>query len=512
MKTKVYKLAFALIIALGFITFGCADLVVENLNEPDSAKALANPDDLASLAGGAYRTVSNAMQEYDGPGLAMIGMADAGTCSWGNAAMKDLTSEPRKGFVNSLTYAYFPIIRVFWEDSYSAISAVNDVLRAINEQGIELGEDGEDTEMVKAWCYFVSGVAHGYLGLTYDKGNVIKWDTDLETLELTPWQTMIDASLELLDESIAISKANSFTTPVKWMGGDSYTNTELAALASSYAARILAYSSRNKAHNEAVDWSKVLTYANGGIQKNLAPEMGDNYEFYDYLLTYQRYSGWGRIDHRVINLMSPTYPSRWPNDGVTWTTSDGKDPGPATSADARLLSDFGYLADNNFAPDRGYYHFSHYRHKRYDNIFTQAWYSIGVKATMLVWENEMLKAEAMVRTGNVAGAVSILNDPNGARKVRGQLPDVTSTSASDVLGYVFYEKVVECFDTGMGVEFFDMRRRDMLQSGTILHFPVPATELEIAQIPVYTIGGTPDGENVSQGSWTGLDGLTSPLN
>ena len=67
-------------------------------------------------------------------------------------------------------------------------------------------------------------------------------------------------------------------------------------------------------------------------------------------------------------------------------------------------------------------------------------------------------------------------------------------------------------DSGMGIGYFDMRRRDRLQSGTIMHFPVPATELEIIQVPVYTIGGTPDGENVSMGSWTGYDGLTSPPN
>jgi len=71
---------------------------------------------------------------------------------------------------------------------------------------------------------------------------------------------------------------------------------------------------------------------------------------------------------------------------------------------------------------------------------------------------------------------------------------------------------VECILTGMGVGYFDMRRRDMLQRGTILHFPVPATELEAVNVPVYTIGGDPDGENVSMGSWTGLDGLTSPEN
>ena len=136
MKTKVYKLAFALIIALGFLTYSCADLVVENLNEPDSSKALANPEDLASLAGGAFRTLHNAVQEYAGPALSMSTMADQGSCSWGNAAMRDMGNEPRKGWINSLTYAYFPVIRNLWEDSYGSISAVNDVLKAIEDQGI----------------------------------------------------------------------------------------------------------------------------------------------------------------------------------------------------------------------------------------------------------------------------------------------------------------------------------------------------------------------------------------
>lgn len=513
MKTKVYKLAFALIIALGFLTYSCADLEVENMNEPDSARALANPDDLSSLAGGAFRTFHNAMQAYDGPALSMGTMADQNTCSWGNAAMKDLSSEPRVGFINSLTYSYFPVVRNFWEDSYGAISAVNDVLKAIEEKGIEIGTDGSETEMVKAWCYFVSGVAHGYLGLTYDQANIIEWNTDLETLEMSPYQTVIESSLALLDQAISIAGSASFSLPDKWLGGDSYSNAELAQLANSYAARILAYSSRNKAHNESIDWSKVLNYANNGIKKSLKPVLGSNYGYYDDFWLYQVYPGWGRIDHRIINLMDPDYPSRFAQDGVTWTTADGTDPGEAESADARLLSDMEFLPDNNFRPDRGFYHFSHYRYSRWDEEALEPNdYGSYPKPTFHVWENELLKAEAMARTGNVSGAVTILNDPSGARKMRGQLPDVTSTSATDVLWTVFYEKDVELIDSGMGIAFFDMRRRDMLQRGTILHYPVPMTELEIIQAEIYTIGGAPDGENVSNGSWTGLDGVTSPLN
>ena len=505
MKRRLFKITSIVFIALGLLTYSCADLKVENLVEPDSSKALANPSDLMNLAGGAFRTFHNAMQEYDGPALAMTGMADQGTCSHGNAAMNDLSSEPRAGYVNNLTYPYFPVVEHPWGETYAAISAVNDVLRAIEEKDVEIGDDGEDTKMTQAWSYFVTGAAHGYLGLIFDQANIIKWDTDLETLTLSPWQDLIVASLELLDQAIAICAANSFDVPENWMAGDAYSSTELGALANSYAARILAYSSRNKVENEAIDWSKVLGYAQNGIEKPLNPLLGGNYDWYDYYMVYQIYPGWGRIDHRIINIMDNDYPSRWPNDNVSWTTADGLDPLEATSDDARLLSDYGYMADQAFRPERGFYHFTHYRLKRYDHVIAEAWYGNKNHASFLVWENEMLEAEALVRTGNVAGAVAILNDPDGARKVRGQLPDVTATDAATVLLRIYDEKDVELVTTGMGIGYFDMRRNDRLQSGTILHFPVPATELEIVQIPVYTIGGTPDGENVSMGSWTGYD-------
>ena len=510
MKRRLFKITSIVFIALGLLTYSCADLEVENLVEPDSSKALANPSDLMNLAGGAFRTFHNAAQLEDGVGASMATMADQGSCSWGNFGMKDLSSEPRAGFVNNLTYPYFPIIENPWGDMYAAISAVNDVLRAIEEKGVEIGENGEDTKMTQAWSYFVSGAAHGYLGLIFDKGNIIKWDTDLETLTLSPWQDMIDASLVLLDQAITLCANNPFTVPENWMAGDVYTSAELGALANSYAARILTYSSRNKAHNDAIDWSKVLGYAQNGIQKPLNPLTGNNYEWYDYYMVYQIYPGWGRIDHRIINIMDNDYPSRWPNDNVSWTTPDGLDPGPAISADARLLSDFEYLSEQAFRPERGFYHYTHYRYQRYDYVIAEAWYGNKNKPSFLVWENEMLEAEALVRTGNVAGAVAILNDPDGARKVRGLLPDVTATDAATVLLRIIDEKDVELCVSGVGIGYFDMRRRDRLQSGTILHFPVPATELEIIQFPVYTIGGTPDGENVSMGSWTGYDGLTSP--
>jgi len=48
-----------------------------------------------------------------------------------------------------------------------------------------------------------------------------------------------------------------------------------------------------------------------------------------------------------------------------------------------------------------------------------------------------------------------------------------------------------------------MRRRNMLQPGTLLHFPIPAKELMVMQLPLYTFGGVgnEDGINTSYGGW-----------
>jgi starch-binding outer membrane protein, SusD/RagB family len=505
MKKSILKLQI-FIIALSLLTYSCADLDVINENEPDAERALANPSDVMALAGGAFRTWHNIVQEYDGVALAMGVMADHITMSYGNQAMRDLSWEPRiNSFNNSLTYAYFGTIREQWQESYSAISSVNLVLNRLYS-GMEFGIDGEDTKLVEAFCLLTSGVSHGYLGLVFDKANVIPWDADIAALELKPWDEVVAASIALLDEAIAICNANTFDVPVAWFGGQAMNNVSMGKLASSYAARILASSSRTKAHNEALDWGKILTYTQNGITEDFAPKIGPDYLWYDMYFVYSRYSGWGRADMRIINQMDHSYPSRWPNDGVSWTTPSGLDPGPANPVDKRILSDFEYLASNVFAPDRGYYHFSHYRFKRYDYLTTALWYGNGIKPSFMAWENKLLQAEALLRTtGNTTGALAILNSPTGPRKVRGEVADITSTNVATVLRYILDEKDIECFLTGAGIPFYDMRRTDRLQPATLLHFPVPATELEISGLPHYTINAVADGIDGSAGNWTGWD-------
>jgi hypothetical protein len=73
----------------------------------------------------------------------------------------------------------------------------------------------------------------------------------------------------------------------------------------------------------------------------------------------------------------------------------------------------------------------------------------------------------------------------------------------EALEAIFYERDIELIQAGFGIAFFDMRRRDMLQYGTMLHFPIPAKELMVMVMPTYTFGGeaNADGINTSNGGW-----------
>jgi len=125
-------------------------------------------------------------------------------------------------------------------------------------------------------------------------------------------------------------------------------------------------------------------------------------------------------------------------------------------------------------------------------------------AEMRKWENDLLIAEAELRTGNTQGAIDILNNPDGARISRGQLAEIPAGAAKDVVeDAIFYERTIELYLTGCGIPFFDMRRQDMLQKGTPLHFPIPGQQLDVMLMPQYTFGGVDnaDGINTSNGGW-----------
>ena len=67
-------------------------------------------------------------QDYDGPALMLWVTSDAGTCSYGNAAMRAFSYEPRIAFDNTPAYGDAVMSESFYKTMYSILSSSNEVL------------------------------------------------------------------------------------------------------------------------------------------------------------------------------------------------------------------------------------------------------------------------------------------------------------------------------------------------------------------------------------------------
>lgn len=495
---KTYKYFLLLIVTAAFLVTGCESLEVKNLNDPDFATAFSKPSDVKGVAGGLINTWFINTQEYTGPALALWVGADAGTCSHGNMAMWDFSKEPRIAWDNTPSYGNAAVTENFYKKMYSLLASSNEILGKVVNEGMKIeGDGGEDeTPMVKAMAYLGQGLALGYVGLFFDKGFITTEETDLSLeIEHSPYGDLITAALAGLDKCIAICESSTFTLPGPWIPGKTYTQKEIGELANSMAARFLSYAPRNKEENEAVNWGKVLSYANKGLTYDFAPKM-DDVNWYDLYHTYANYQGWGRVDMRIAHMMDPDMPAQW-------VGADQYDhlPAPKTShvdgVDDRIFTDFEYLSSNTFRVERGYYHFSCYRYSRHDD-YLATW--ITPSPVFRKAENDLLKAEAMMHQNNFDGAAQIINA--GERITRGALPPIAA-NAAEVKDAIFHERNIELFNSGMGIEFCTMRKDDKLQKGTPLHFPIPGQQLEVNLMEPYSFGATKGvaGKDYSNGGW-----------
>jgi hypothetical protein len=470
----------------------CDDLVVENLNDPDFDTAFSNPGDIKGVTGGLINRWFQNNQEYDGPGLALWTTSDAGTCSWGNVGMRDFGNEPRKEFDNKPSYSNAVITEDYYNTLYSVLSQSNDVLAQTIGNGVEM-DDGS-TDLVNATAYFTQALSLGYLGLVYDKAFIITHETDLsDEIEASPYQDVLAAALTSLDACISICNSSSFDVPTEWIPGEPWNSAEFGQLASSFAARFLVYGSRNKAEDEATDWARVYSYAKNGIQKDFSP-LADDIIWYSLYQTYSIFPGWGQTDMYVVNLMDPGMPNKFPTSGLF---TDLPNNGQATSDDARLESDFEYLSSCPFRAERGYYQFSSYRYARLDT-YIDTWTEpmpVFYKA-----ENDYFLAEAALKTNKVQEAADVMNA--SARVTRGNLAPLPA-DAGQIADAIHYERMVELMLSGMGIQFFEMRKEDLLQAGSLLHWPVPGSQLEVMQLPYYTYGPGVGvaGQDYSNGGW-----------
>jgi len=483
------------------------DLNVPNLNEPDRERALSDPESLEAYVRGAYLDYWYGTHWYS-PSMTLSVMADEGTSSWGNFQMRELSSEPRRTWGN-INYGCncCAVNRFPWRYPYKAISVCCDGLKSIGRGVVFLDEDGIDqTDRAVAYMRFVMGVCHGWLGCFFDKGFILDETTDLEIdkLELKSYTVLVNAGIAQLQECIDLCETGTFTLPAGWIKGNALTQDELKALAHSYVARFIASVGRTVEERNAADWAAIKAHADQGINNDFLI-FCDGDQWWSGLHYLGIADGYMRSDMRHVGTADTSgQHEAWMATPVENRTeyyiytpdlrfTSGDSLGKGTFD--QVGTDYWYKYRIPFRPERGTYHFSYYYHGRYyDHLATVA---ASPVPEIKVTELDMLRAEYYLRIGDGASAAVEINK---TRTTRGGLEPVSAAdgigSVSDkprIFGSLWstmkYEKNIECDRTGVGLAWMDDRGWGDLVKNTLIHFPIPARELEILMMDNYTFGG-----------------------
>jgi hypothetical protein len=499
----------------------CGNLDVVNPNEPDAKRALSDPAGVQAIAGGTFRTWFNTHQGMDAAGP-LTTMADSYTASWNNYYMRLYSSSvissdgpscigcaPRTHWRNDPSEVERTAVEHNWYGYYSTLSSANDVVTAIRKNNLVI-TDPANTKMVETVGVLMQGMTMGELSLNYDSAFVVDENSDLANLKFSHRQAVRDTAVAKLVAAAALASANTFTTPSSWTNGTAYSNTQIARLARTYAARILAYYPRNGTENAATDWARVATLASTGISSGTAFDFvftGDGGNlFWDDLKGWSEDLTTERVHTRVAHMLDPvTQKDPWPNpQGNPQPNSPDKrlgDGSYGTAADvaawfttpktANAGTDFAWSSKNIFRPARGMYHQSNITHIRYDYAsFSDpagTGGGFGRDPVITATENDLLWAEGLIRSGGSLVTASTLI--NNTRVTRGGLSPATPADlTAGLLTKLQYEQDIELMGLGDAV-FFNRRRIDGLEPLTPRQMPVPAKELQVLGKPLYTFGG-----------------------
>ena len=491
-------------------TTACRDLDTENLNNPDRQRVLASGTDLLAIMSGGYVAWFQGIHQSH-PAIALGVTADAFGVSWGNFAGRRMGEEPRRAYNNRQAEAadYKQFIEDPWFGALSAISTANDILLAL-DGGTTIDNGGDQDKMIRASAYMLRGISLGYLTLLFDKAyRVVESDDISQQLEFTPYTGLLQPTIDDLTEAATIAASAGDTFSMQFFNGLSLDKDQFTKITHSYSARFLASWPRTEAEAAGIDWNAVKMHAEAGIDFDFAPIADGNFWFGYWRYAFRDTGNgpfWVRLDQRLVAAFDPSQPTRYPE--VINKGEDPLDNPEATSVDARLAADYVYEPDNNFATDRGEWHFSHFKNNRNltEPTFAGDGNSAGPMPIFTAADNELLLAEATLNTDGPAAAAAIINA--GTRVTRGNLPPVAA-DFDEVQRAIRYERAIELDHTAPFSLWLDRRRwgprlqfdqvDDLggLQVGTPAHLPVPADELAIREEPPYNFGGSNDPEGIN---------------
>lgn len=455
------------------VLMSCKSLDVTNPNNPSST-VLTDPTILESLAGGTMHTWFNNYSLLEVTGVLNV-QARGLSSSWNNGNMNfysgidvgpaDTTADPStwarstRSWQNDLSATGRTSILDSWSGMYSALWSANSSLRSIRVGKTTIGT-AANTKRAETVAQWMQAASLMWLALNFDQGYYVDESSDitkpevLAALQLVPRKTLRDSALKKLDATIALATANSFVTDGAWANGLTYTNTQVAQIANTMAAMLLIWYPRDDGEvNTAgvVDWTRVASYASKGISTGKPvtfASVGDGCVNWcqNMMNWFTDYSS-GRVSTRVAHFIDPaTQVDPYPlGIGNPQPNSPDARMGDGSFGDASLEDVFGNTPKTAnagtdfswssvgevFRPDRGYYHQSNIGITRYDESGvedpTAQYAGFGFEPVIIPAVNDLIWAEAKLRTGDYAGASTLIDN---TRMGRGKLSSSAAVVAT----------------------------------------------------------------------------------
>lgn len=530
-------------------TAGCVDMDFENLNAPDRDRALSNPEDVESLVAATFDVLYSGLDATSVRTLFPAVGTEMTTATTYYGAIDELI-EPRSSYNNApdLPAVYAPHgPRDLWRDLLEVTSSAYDGLQLLGS-GMELVDSAgnDNTPRLHAFAKFMQGWAMGYLAMVYDHPVILHEDVEVRSdavaqgVELmTPYQDAIEVAIEALEEAKQIAAANTFEFPARqvfWFGTENpVTNQDLIRMANTLQARLLVLNARTPAERAAVNWSKVLEYTANGVTEDFAPVLASGLRSSSFFgtigssnfsvsATLQLISV--RWDQRLIGHAdtSGAYQA-WINNPDLATrnaflieTPDRRITGPASECGASWRSatcaahgSYTRFTNSTAWPvDRGVhmhskYHWARHSQKGFAN-------DEGTHPMITVDENNLLRAEALLRTGDREGAAALINitrtrpqtiqdveypglppvTADGVPESTGCVPRDDQGNCGDIMEALWYERMIELAGIDPIRGWADSRGFGLLPDNAWTQAPVPGQELELFGLPNYTYGGGGD--------------------
>ncbi len=507
-------------------------LQVDNLNNPDVARALGTPQGVEGVIAGLQAQLNNpqrANESVNNQSKILAGENFATVNNFGMAPRSIIPQGPIDNSIgNNLQAGNLANYNAFQRIARSANNAIR-ALDAIVAAGNTLGSPAQNAR-AKAFAFMVLGEAMGYTSLAYDSAAIVTPAIPSDSVPgLSAAAEVNAAAIAMLDSAVAIatsaaatSGTNGFPLPSNWINGTQYTRDQFVRLVRSYRARIRAGVARTPAERQALPWNLIIADATNGITSDHEITVNSSLGWTAQYDTQQMYveGGWHQMPVWYTGMAdtSGAYDAylatpRTSRAGFLVRTPDTRWPSGDTRAQQVAQASTIALPAGRYVRNRPpsedvvgtEWGFSQYDHRRYGA--TRLAGNIGPYTDMSATEISMLAAEGYLRTGQVAQAIPLINasrERNGLAPIPAgtsatapigtlpncvprvpQAPNYTTTACGTVLEAMKYEKRMETAFTGYMVWFADNRGWGDLPQGTPLEWPVPYQELQSRRATLY---------------------------